>query len=89
MEEAVEGENHPFAARFIGFVRRRPILSLGLLAGVGVLGGIEWAAGALVGLSAAALVATPGGRELRHELGRRAREMFQPPAHGEHGEQRS
>jgi hypothetical protein len=73
---------HELGARVVGFVRRRPLISLGLLAGAGALGGVELAAGALVGLGAAALFATPAGRELRHDIADRARRLLeehQPP----------
>jgi hypothetical protein len=70
--------------RVIDFARRRPILSLGLLAGAAALGGVELAAGALLGLGAAALVATPAGRGLREELETRARCLFEHERHEPH-----
>ncbi len=73
-DEAREGHR---GGRLLGFARRRPLLSLGLLAGAGALGGLEWAAGALLGLGVAALVATPAGKKLRQDLRARARHLWQ------------
>ncbi len=72
-----EAHGRHLGGRLIGFVKRRPILSMGLLAAGGALGGVEWAAGALLGLGAAALIATPPGRQLRRDLGDRARHLFE------------
>ena len=65
-----------FGRRLVGFARRRPIVSLGLLAGAGALGGVEWAAGAVLGLAAAAFITTPAGRDLRQRMGARARHLL-------------
>lgn len=77
VEATVEQGGRHLSQRVVRFVKRRPILSLGLLAGAGALGGLEWAAGALLGLGAAAVVATPMGRELRQKLEARTRRMFE------------
>jgi hypothetical protein len=61
--------------RVIGWVRRRPLTSLGILAGIGVLGGAEWAVGALIGGAAAALFSRRSGAEMRHDLRERARQL--------------
>jgi small-conductance mechanosensitive channel len=78
-------EERHLGGRLIDFARRRPILSLGILAGAGALGGIELAAGALLGLGAAALVATPAGRGLREGLEARARRFFEHEEHERRG----
>ena len=74
IHEDKEGtREHRLGGRLVGFVRRRPIVSLGLLAGVGALSGVEWAAGALLGLGAAAMLTTRAGSDLRE----RARHFFE------------
>jgi hypothetical protein len=46
-----------------GFIRRHPAAALAALAGVGALAGAEWAAGALLGMAALALVSPRVARE--------------------------
>jgi hypothetical protein len=77
IEEQGEEASEHAGSRLVAFVRRRPILSLGLLAGAGMLAGVDLAAGALLGLGAAALVATPAGRGFRERLSARTRRYFE------------
>jgi len=66
-------EHAPDEAREKGFIRRHPAATLAVLAGAGAIAGAEWAAGALVGMAALALVSrrTAGDRAALVERGKR------------------
>jgi hypothetical protein len=77
-EEVKEDTSHrlPVGRRLVAFAKRRPILSLGAVAAIAAVGGVELAAGALIGLGAAALIATEDGRAIRERVGGAARHFF-------------
>ncbi len=62
--------------RLGGFIKRRPVTALAVAAGVGALAGAEWAAGALLGGAAVALLATRSGADERRRLLERGRAFF-------------
>jgi hypothetical protein len=62
--------------RFPRLVREHPAVSLVVATGVAALAGLEVAAGALLGIGAALLLAPRSGAEARADLARRAREVM-------------
>jgi hypothetical protein len=62
--------------RVRAFAKEHPVAMLAGAAAVGAVVGAEWAAGALVGLGAAALLNNETGRDLRERLRRRGQELI-------------
>jgi hypothetical protein len=62
--------------RVADFAKQHPVTLLASAAAVGVVAGVEMAAGALIGIGATALLTVKKGRELREDALRLGREML-------------
>ncbi len=68
-------EPAPEKAREKGFIRKHPAATLAVLAGAGAVAGAEWAAGALLGMAAMALVSRRAAGD-RAALVQRGKQLF-------------
>ena len=67
-ETDVHGELHPASAQHVGFARRHPIMTVLGAAGLGLFGGIEMAAGVLLGAGVYAAVRGRRRSGAAHEI---------------------
>lgn len=78
-EKEGEGEavRSPRMRRVRTFVKDHPVVMLAGAAAVGAVTGVEWAAGALIGMAAASLLGDRRGLEWRDRMLRRGREVLE------------